>query len=118
MKIVRPKRNAVDNLGLSKMLFILGVAAYLCAAASGADDQAAPSGTGAPALKPIPVTITWAMAERFGPGYDLNRDGRPDLPNSHEYVNPQRYEVRLAARRGRKRGRADGHVLRVDDRRP
>jgi lysophospholipase L1-like esterase len=43
------------------------------------------------------VTITWAMAERFGPGYDRNRDGRPDLPNSYEYVNPRRYEVRLAA---------------------
>ena len=37
------------------------------------------------------------MAQRFGPGYDRNRDGRPDLPNSHEYVNPVRYEVRLAA---------------------
>ena len=37
------------------------------------------------------------MAERFGPGYDRNRDGRPDLPNSYEYVNPGRYEVRLAA---------------------
>ena len=46
MKIVRPKRNADDHLGLSKMLFSLGVAAYLCAAASGADDQAAPEGPG------------------------------------------------------------------------
>ena len=98
MKIVRPKRNAVDGLGLSRILFILGVAAYLYTAASGADDQAAPAVPGAPAPERISVTITWAMAERFGPGYDLNRDGRPDLPNSHEYVNPQRYEVRLAAR--------------------
>ena len=45
----------------------------------------------------VPVTITWAMAERFGPGYDRNRNGRPDMPNSSEYVNPGRYEVRLAA---------------------
>jgi hypothetical protein len=37
------------------------------------------------------------MAEQFGPGYDRNHDGRPDLPNSYEYVNPGRYEVRLAA---------------------
>jgi hypothetical protein len=43
------------------------------------------------------VTITWAMAERFGPGYDRNRDGRPDLPNSYDYVNPGCYEVRLTA---------------------
>jgi hypothetical protein len=38
------------------------------------------------------------MAERFGPGYDRNRDGRPDLPNSYEYVNPGHYAVQLAAR--------------------
>jgi lysophospholipase L1-like esterase len=37
------------------------------------------------------------MAERFGPGYDRNDDGRPDLPNSLEYVNPGRYEVELVA---------------------
>jgi hypothetical protein len=37
------------------------------------------------------------MADRFGPRYDLNRDGRPDLPNSYEYVNPGRYEVHLVA---------------------
>jgi hypothetical protein len=47
--------------------------------------------------EPVPVAITWSVAERFGPGYDRNRDGRPDLPNSFEYVNPGRYEVRLAA---------------------
>jgi lysophospholipase L1-like esterase len=46
----------------------------------------------------IPVTINWKMADRFGPGYDLNRNGRPDLPNSYEYVNPGRYEVGLEAR--------------------
>jgi hypothetical protein len=55
------------------------------------------SGRGFTAVKPVPVTITWAMAERFGPTYDRNRDGRPDLENSHEYVNPGRYEVRFAA---------------------
>ena len=117
MNIIRPKRNAVEGLGLRRILFILGVAGYLYTAAP-ARDQPAPSGPGAPAPKPIPVTITWAMVERFGPGYDLNRDGRPDLPNSHEYVNPQRYEVRLAARMDGTRRRTGGHVLRVDDRRP
>jgi lysophospholipase L1-like esterase len=47
--------------------------------------------------KPVPVSITWAMADRFGPGYDRNHDGRPDLPNSYEYVNPGDYEVQFAA---------------------
>ncbi len=51
-----------------------------------------------PAQGQIPVTINWKMADRFGPGYDLNRNGRPDLPNSYEYVNPGRYEVALEAR--------------------
>ncbi len=51
-----------------------------------------------PAEAQIPVTINWKMADRFGPGYDLNRNGRPDLPNSYEYVNPGRYEVGLEAR--------------------
>jgi hypothetical protein len=37
------------------------------------------------------------MADRFGRRYDRNLDGRPDLPNSFTYVNPGRYEVRLAA---------------------
>jgi lysophospholipase L1-like esterase len=46
----------------------------------------------------ISVTINWNMADRFGPGYDLNRNGRPDLPNSYQYVNPGRYEVGLEAR--------------------
>ena len=46
----------------------------------------------------IPATIAWKMADRFGPGYDLNRNGRPDLPNSYEYVNPGRYEVQLEVR--------------------
>jgi hypothetical protein len=76
---------------------ILGVVTSFSAAASAADHRPAPPAPGALALKPIPVAITWAMAERFGPGYDLNRDGRPDLPNSHEYVNPGLYEVQLAA---------------------
>ena len=38
------------------------------------------------------------MADRFGPGYDCNRNSRPDLPNSYEYVNPGRYDVQLQAR--------------------
>src|SRR4051794_39855168 len=48
----------------------------------------------------VPVTINWKMADRFGPGYDGNHDGRPDLPNSYDYVNPGAYEVHLAADMG------------------
>jgi hypothetical protein len=68
------------------VLFLLGLTAARAASATAVE----------PAT-PVPVTISWAMAERFGPGYDRNRDGRPDLPNSYEYVNPGCYEVRLAA---------------------
>jgi hypothetical protein len=51
-----------------------------------------------------PVTITWKMADRFGPGYDRNHDGRPDLPNSYEYVDPGCYEVELTANWGASAG--------------
>jgi hypothetical protein len=61
---------------------------------------AGPAASAAVAAGSAPVTITWKMAERFGRGYDLNQDGRPDLPNSYEYVNPGGYEVQLAAEMG------------------
>jgi hypothetical protein len=94
MKIARMKTYIFR---LSRSVPLLGLAACLSVAASAADHGPERSGSGASAPAPVPVTITWAMTERFGPGYDRNRDGRPDLPNSHEYVNPGRYEVRLAA---------------------
>jgi len=98
MKTTRINTDDVNRLGLSRVLPILGLTACLSVAASAADHGPERSSCGASAPAPVPVTITWSMAERFGPGYDRNRDGRPDLPNSHEYVNPGRYEVRLAAR--------------------
>ena len=55
------------------------------------------SGCSASAPVAIAVTITWVMAERFGRGYDRNRNGLPDLPNSYEYVNPGAYEVQFVA---------------------
>jgi lysophospholipase L1-like esterase len=84
-------------LRLSRILPILGLAACLFSAASCADHRPGQSRHRTSARAPVPVTITWAMAERFGPRYDRNRNGRPDLPNSREYVNPGRYEVRLSA---------------------
>ena len=86
-----------NRLGLSRVLPLLSLAACLSVAASAADQMPERSDQKAAVRQPVPVTITWAMAERFGPGYDRNRDGRPDLPNSYEYVNPGRYEVQLAA---------------------
>jgi hypothetical protein len=67
--------------------FLLSLAAGLSASASIAAGS-------------VPATITWKMAERFGPGYDRNHDGRPDLPNSYDYVNPGGYEVHLAVDMG------------------
>jgi hypothetical protein len=67
--------------------FLLSLAAGLSASASIAAGS-------------FPVTINWKMADRFGPGYDRNHDGRPDLPNSYDYVNPGAYEVHLAADMG------------------
>ena len=60
--------------------------------------------------KLVPVSISWAMAERFGPGYDRNQDRRPDLPNTYDYVNPGRYEVQLFARVDAKGDSADEAV--------
>ncbi len=91
----------LDRKGMSRALVILGLATGLGARASAGDKAsvrpAAKAKAPAPAPKPVAVTLTWAMAERFGPGYDRNRDGRPDLPNSYEYVNPDGYEVQLTA---------------------
>jgi len=97
MKIARTNTHDVNRPRLSKVLPLLGLTACLSAAASCADPEHAWSSRRATAPVPVPVTITWEMAERFGPGCDRNRDGRPDLPNSYEYVNPGRYEVRLVA---------------------
>jgi hypothetical protein len=87
----------IDRVGLRGILLIFGLTAGLAAWAPVADQQ--PMRPRRPAARPkqVPVTINWAMSERFGPGYDRNRDGRPDLPNSYQYVNPGRYEVQLAA---------------------
>jgi hypothetical protein len=96
--ITRMTTCIVTCFGLSTLLPAVGLAACLAGAAPAAVREPRRAGCGAFALKPVPVTITWAMAERFGPGYDRNCDGRPDLPNSPEYVNPGKYEVRLTAR--------------------
>ena len=98
MKITRMVTCFVNCLGLSTVLPVLGLAACLSGAAPAADRVPERSGCDSFALKPVPVTITWAMADRFGPDYDRICDGRPDLPNSSEYINPGAYEVRLAAR--------------------
>jgi lysophospholipase L1-like esterase len=87
----------INHFRLKRASAIFGLAVCLCSgvacAARGTDRLPSPaSATGA-----LPVTINWAMAERFGPGYDGNGNGRPDLPNSYGYVNPGRYEVRLSA---------------------
>ncbi len=87
----------VDRLSLSRVLLILGLVACLSVAASIAGHGPKRSGRGVSAPRTVPVTITWAMAERFGPGYDRNRNGLPDLPNSNEYVNPGGYEVQIVA---------------------
>ena len=71
--------------------------AVLAAMTSLRGDTHAESGAAEKPLNALSVTITSAMADRFGPGYDRNRDGRPDLPNSYEYVNPGGYELKLAA---------------------
>ena len=97
MRITRVTRYHFNQLSTSRAFFLLGLAACLVAAAFAANHWLVPSGCTTSAGKSVPVTINWAMAERFGPRYDRNRDGRPDLPNSHEYVNPGRYEVRLTA---------------------
>jgi hypothetical protein len=97
MKLARMKDGGVNRLGLNGILIILGLGACLSIAALQVDRGPERSGSSPSALLPVPVRITWAIAERFGPGYDRNHDGRPDLPNSHEYVNPGRYEVHLAA---------------------
>jgi lysophospholipase L1-like esterase len=89
-----------NRRGSSRVLLILGLSACLFAAVSVAYHRPESSGRGVSASRSVPVTITWAMAERFGPGYDRNRDGRPDLPNSLGYVNPGRFEVRLTPRVG------------------
>jgi hypothetical protein len=78
-------------------MFLLGLAAGLTVLACVANHRSPRSGRGAADPRLVPVTITWAMVERFGPGYDRDGDGRPDLPNSFEYVNPGRYEIKLVA---------------------
>jgi hypothetical protein len=78
-------------------LFFFGLTTGLAPSSSAPDQGPGRPCQKATVRKPVSVTITWAMAERFGPGYDRNQDGRPDLPNSHGYVNPGRYEVQLAA---------------------
>jgi len=90
MKIARMNTDDVNRLGLSRILPLLGLATCLSAAVSCADPGHAGSGQKATAPEPVPVTITWAMAERFGPGYDRNGDGHPDVPNSDllEYPDP------------------------------
>jgi len=97
MNIARRNTYKVNRLSSSRILPILSLAACLSSSASAEDHGPEPSSCSASTSEPVPVTITWAMAERFGPGYDRNRNGRPDLPNSHDYVNPGRYEIRLAA---------------------
>jgi hypothetical protein len=66
-------------------------------ASASADQPASDQCLAKPAAFPVRATIHWEMADHFGPGYDLNGDGLPDLPNTFEYVNPRTYEVRLAA---------------------
>jgi hypothetical protein len=80
---------------------VLGLAPCLAASACDADRGRAAPVQLATASKTVPLTITWEMAERFGPRLDCREDGRPDLPNSSEYLNPGRYEVRLTASLGR-----------------
>jgi lysophospholipase L1-like esterase len=95
MKFGRMNFNDFKRLRCSRILLIFGLAAGLPVAVFIARRAANRSGGGVSASKPLSVTINWAVAERFGPAYDRNRDGRPDLPNSPEYVNPGRFEVRL-----------------------
>jgi lysophospholipase L1-like esterase len=96
MNAARMNNKDVNRPGSSRLLLILGLVACLPAAVFFADRAPNRSGCGASAFKSVPVAISWAMAERFGPGYDRNHDGLPDLPNSPEYVDPGRFEVRLA----------------------
>lgn len=93
----RVKLRRRDRAGFSRTMLVLGVAAGLTALAWLGHHRSPRPGRGEADPRLVPVTITWAMAERFGPGYDRNGDGRPDLPNSFEYANPGRYEVKLAA---------------------
>jgi hypothetical protein len=78
------------------VLYLSVLAAGLAAPAS---TSARPASSGGEITDemPVPVAIAWSMADRFGPGYDRNRDGRPDLPNSFGYVNPGHYEIQLEA---------------------
>jgi hypothetical protein len=97
MKIPRMNSDHLHRLPWRRVLSIVGLAACLCAALSAVGRAPDRSGRKGAIRQTVPVTIDWAMAPRFGPGCDGNRDGRPDLPNSHEYVNPGRYQVQLAA---------------------
>jgi hypothetical protein len=74
------------------------IVALASTSAPAADIRPAPSAPRATVSQPLTASITWKMADRFGHGYDRNRNGRPDMPNSYEYVNPGRYEVHLKAR--------------------
>jgi hypothetical protein len=76
---------------------ILGLSSCLAVSACNAERRPVAPVRVATAPKTVPLAITWEMAERFGPRFDRNQDRRPDMPNSFEYVNPGRYEVRLAA---------------------
>jgi hypothetical protein len=91
------RRKWLDRPGWGRILLVFGIVAGLAALVAAAEDGAEPTCRRPATLKPVPVTITWGMAEGFGPGYDRNGDGRPDLPNSSEYVNSGRYEVQLTA---------------------
>lgn len=77
---------------------VFGLASCLSTSACKPKNPTAPPVRIASAPKTVPFTIAWEMTERFGPRFDLNGDGRPDMPNSFEYVNPDLYEVRLAVR--------------------
>jgi hypothetical protein len=97
-RVESPNRFGLDRMGpnIARSILVLVLASGLIASVK-ADAGQAPPGHGANDPRSVPVTITWAMAERFGPSYDRNRDARPDLPNSYEYINPGRYEVQLGA---------------------
>ncbi len=83
--------------GFARILLIFALTTAMAALAAPADRRLARTGQGVSAPRTVPVTIAWSMAEHFGPGFDRNHDGRPDLPNSYEYVNPGGYDVQLAA---------------------
>ncbi len=86
MKIAQVPIGSVKRLTLTGLFAILGLAGYWLACA---DRDRVRSVPGLWVSRPVPVRIDWAMAERFGPHHDRDRDGRPDLPNSFEkFIDP------------------------------